>query len=243
MYVRLAFAIATSIDPDILIVDEALSVGDQRFQKKSIERMMQFRKLGKTIIFCSHSMYLVSELCDRALWIHNGEIVENGETERIIQSYEKWCLSKDQGQTREQDSGAPVLVENVEIQDQTRAPLKSAKRHDGLIVAIRIYAREPLQVHIGVGFQKISGESIFGVTTKGDKTSSLLVDGRETIEVHFPDIQLISGAYQAFGVVMDEHALHVYDLKLSSAFDIEKTSAAYGVVFMEHTWKTNQLLS
>lgn len=241
MYVRLAFAIATSINPDILIVDEALSVGDQRFQKKSIERMMQFRNQGKTIIFCSHSPYLVSELCNRAIWIHNGEIMEIGDTERVINCYEKWCLSKDQDQNQETPNNSPILIENIRVFDDQGSPLESARRNDELVVSVRMFSREPTEVHIGIGFQKISGESIFGVTTKADLISSLTVEGSKTIEVSFPNIQLISGSYQAFGVILDEHGLHVYDLKLSPAFDIEKTSSEYGVVFMEHIWKTNQL--
>jgi len=243
MYVRLAFAIATSINPDILIVDEALSVGDQRFQKKSIERMIQFRDQGKTIIFCSHSPYLVSELCNRAIWIHKGEIMEIGGTERVINSYEKWCLRKDQEQELDQKRNSPILIKKVQVLDNQRKELRTAKRDDDLVVSIEMYSRRATEIHIGVGFQKISGESIFGVNTRSDLLSSLVVEGAKTIEVSFPKIQLISGSYQVFGVILDEHALHVYDLKLSPEFDIEKTSSEYGFVFMEHIWKTNQLWS
>ncbi|MGC2064373.1 MAG: ABC transporter ATP-binding protein, partial [Thermodesulfovibrionales bacterium] len=74
MYVRLAFSIATSVNPDILIIDEALSVGDQHFQKKCIDRMTQFKNDGKTIVFCSHSLYHIQELCKTTLWIDHGSM-------------------------------------------------------------------------------------------------------------------------------------------------------------------------
>ena len=72
MYVRLAFAVVTSVDPDVLIVDEALSVGDQHFQKKSLSRMRGFIEQGKTVVFCSHNLYQVKSLCDQALWLDRG---------------------------------------------------------------------------------------------------------------------------------------------------------------------------
>lgn len=94
MYVRLAFSIATMVRPDILVIDEALSVGDMSFQKKCVDRMNQFREQRKTMIFCSHSMYHVQQLCDTAIWIHKGRIREMGESERIVGLYEDYTNGK-----------------------------------------------------------------------------------------------------------------------------------------------------
>ncbi len=74
MKVRLAFSVATTVNPDILIVDEALSVGDQRFQEKCVDRIVKFRTQGKTILVCSHSMYMINELCSRTMWLANGRV-------------------------------------------------------------------------------------------------------------------------------------------------------------------------
>lgn len=73
MYVRLAFSIATSVEPDILIIDEALSVGDGAFARKSFDRIMQLKARGATILFCSHNIYQVEALCQRALWLDKGK--------------------------------------------------------------------------------------------------------------------------------------------------------------------------
>ena len=80
MYVRLAFSIATMVRPDILIIDEALSVGDMAFQKKCVTRMNQFRLDAKSMILCSHSMFHIQELCDFTLWIDQGRVREFGES-------------------------------------------------------------------------------------------------------------------------------------------------------------------
>jgi ABC-type polysaccharide/polyol phosphate transport system ATPase subunit len=87
MYVRLAFSIATSVDPDILIIDEALSVGDAHFQKKCVNRMMQFKEQGKTMLFCTHSMYQIQELCDQVLWLDHGAMQRLDSATEVINAY------------------------------------------------------------------------------------------------------------------------------------------------------------
>ena len=88
MNVRLAFALVTAVQPDVLIVDEALAVGDQSFQKKCIDRILDFRKKGCTILFCSHSPYHIRHLCDAALWLEKGQVQMFGETEVVLAAYD-----------------------------------------------------------------------------------------------------------------------------------------------------------
>ena len=95
MYVRLGFAIATSVDPEILIIDEALSVGDMAFQRKCIDRMNLFREQGKTMIFCSHSMYHIKELCDKTLWLDRGLVKQMGPSMEVVAQYESFCKGKE----------------------------------------------------------------------------------------------------------------------------------------------------
>jgi len=87
MYVRLAFAIATSANPDILIIDEALSVGDGAFARKSFERIMQLKAQGTTVLFCSHSMYQVESFCDRAVWLDHGQVQMEGPAAKVVAAY------------------------------------------------------------------------------------------------------------------------------------------------------------
>jgi lipopolysaccharide transport system ATP-binding protein len=94
MYVRLAFSIATMVRPDVLVIDEALSVGDIAFQKKCVQRMNEFRQQQKTMVFCSHSMYHVQELCDTAIWLEKGRIREIGKSEDVVANYEDYCNSR-----------------------------------------------------------------------------------------------------------------------------------------------------
>ncbi|MFY7940325.1 MAG: ABC transporter ATP-binding protein, partial [Burkholderiaceae bacterium] len=87
MFMRLAFSVATSVDPEVLVIDEALSVGDGAFARKSFERIMGLKDAGKTILFCSHSMYQVEALCARALWIEGGQLRMDGPATEVTSAY------------------------------------------------------------------------------------------------------------------------------------------------------------
>jgi len=89
MYTRLAFAIATEVDPEILIIDEILSVGDAGFQQKSFARIQEFRQAGKTILFVSHSMPMVTMHCDRAVLLENGSVIADGKPSEVATLYEE----------------------------------------------------------------------------------------------------------------------------------------------------------
>jgi len=89
MYMRLAFSVAVAVDPDILLIDEILGVGDARFQQKCMERIQQFRASGKTMMFVSHDLNRIRQLCDRVLLIHQGELLEDGPADDVIARYEE----------------------------------------------------------------------------------------------------------------------------------------------------------
>ena len=101
MTVRLAFALVTAVQPDVLIIDEALAVGDQNFQKKCVERITAFRNNGCTILFCSHSPYHIRHLCDRALWLKAGHVELFGDTEGVLAAYDV--------HTRDREAAAQVV--------------------------------------------------------------------------------------------------------------------------------------
>ena len=91
MYMRLAFSIAINVDAEILLIDEILAVGDQHFQERCYEKMMELKKEGKTMVFVTHSMGAVKKFCDRAVWLSNGRIRMDGSTEEVVEEYLKVC--------------------------------------------------------------------------------------------------------------------------------------------------------
>ncbi len=91
MYMRLAFSIAINVDAEILLIDEILAVGDQHFQERCYEKMMELKKEGKTMVFVTHSMSAVKKFCDRAVWLSNGRVRMDGNTEDVVNEYLKVC--------------------------------------------------------------------------------------------------------------------------------------------------------
>ena len=89
MYVRLGFSIAIHVDPDVLVVDEVLSVGDEEFQRRSFEKFRELKQHGKTIILVTHAMPVVRDLCDSASWLHQGELKHSGPTDSVVDAYLK----------------------------------------------------------------------------------------------------------------------------------------------------------
>ena len=87
MYIRLAFSVAINVDADILLIDEILSVGDEHFQNKCFEKMEELKKQGKTMVFVTHSMQSVKKLCDRAIWLCEGKIKMDGDTDKVVDAY------------------------------------------------------------------------------------------------------------------------------------------------------------
>lgn len=106
MFVRLAFSVAVCVDPDILVIDEALSVGDGAFARKSFDRIMQMKEQGCTILFCSHNLYQVEAICSRAIWLHQGKVVSEGVPAEVIRRYENYLYAS----TEDSTAVAPELT-------------------------------------------------------------------------------------------------------------------------------------
>ena len=127
MAVRLAFALVTAVQPELLIIDEALSVGDQHFQKKCIDRIETFRRNDCTILFCSHSLYHVRQLCDHALWLDKGLTRGLGDTDSVLAAYETHVRSQNQpppsAATGQRMVATPLTDGNQALIDEQLPPL------------------------------------------------------------------------------------------------------------------------
>lgn len=134
MTVRLAFALVTAVQPDVLIIDEALAVGDQNFQKKCVERITAFRNNGCTILFCSHSPYHIRHLCDRALWLKGGRVAQFGDTETVLAAYDVYTRERETsasggGSSHSEDLPASVGDKGPAQPEGRDAPQHAAVQH------------------------------------------------------------------------------------------------------------------
>ncbi len=245
MYVRLGFSIATSVDPDVLIIDEALSVGDQRFQQKCVDRMIGFRKRGKTIIFCSHSMYLINELCADAIWLYMGKVRGYGKTSKVVSEYLAYIQGEDEKENIEIDAALPessclpeVMIENIRLVDDKGRQLKSIKQFQTVVVQIRTMCLGlPVKAHLAVGFDQSDGKNVFGTTTKICGLKPFEFSGKQTIELVIPSIPILGGVYRAIVFVGDEHALRPIHKLGSAPFMIDSKHPEFGMLWMKHYWR------
>lgn len=226
MVVRLAFSIATAVDPDVLIVDEALSVGDHYFQKKSFAKMMEFKRKGKTILFCSHSMYHVSHLCNKVIWLHQGELRMKGETERVIIAYENHCREK----VKSSDASiAHEYPDKVEISLNK----KVYRTGDKMVATIRFEGSSP-PYHFVFGIKRNDGLTIYA---SGTHTSGLppINSPKGEVIVEIERLPLLPGSYFFDAGIGDEtgNVLMGADKK---DFIVEGQDHFLGLVRIDHKW-------
>lgn len=252
MYVRLAFSVATSVEPDILIIDEALSVGDGAFARQSFDRIMNLKERGATILFCSHSMYHIEAICNRALWLDAGRIMMMDEPSKVATAFSNAVMMGDaQGQ-----------VEQATVSAATEAPMVGQARIDRIIAtadgvtANHLYVRSresdlSVQVFfssdpdmpaptVAFGLESKAGIS---VSSAGSLYDGVVVqrnpDGSGVVELFFPAIPLMRGSYRMSVYLACERMLHVYDHAVYCIeLEVSHTGIEQGVVFLPHQWRS-----
>lgn len=246
MYMRLAFSVAVNVDPDILIIDEALAVGDGHFQKKCIDRIREFQRRGKTIIFCSHALYFVSTLCNRTIWLDHGELRRFGPTVDIVHAYETHLLEQekrtreDQPARNEDELVPPVRIREVRFENAAGKESTVFQTGDDVTVRLVIEADRPeKKIHVLAGFDRAADEmQCFAIGTNFDGLEPLSGDTRYDVRLTLRNIPLVRGDYSVALFVGDEHEMHVYDRKdLRPAFSIGGERYEIGLVRVSHEWE------
>ena len=246
MFMRLAFAVATAVNPDILIIDEALSVGDMHFQKKSLDRIMSFRERGKTVLFCSHNLYQIRSLCARAAWLHEGRLRAIGLTEEVVTAYESFEREKEAvlGKDAQAPSvyraaaggGAPVRILEVSMAGESGAP----NTLEAATVTVRVESRSHfIPFHVGVAVVRNDRENVFGTSTHFETDAAPLQgSGEHHLRLVLPRLSLLSGDYWLSVYVLDDSGLQVYDMaEAVCPFTVHSPGQEFGVVYIPYRWE------
>ncbi len=246
MYVRLAFSIATSVDPDILIIDEALSVGDGAFARKSFDRIMRLKEKGATILFCSHSIYQIEALCTRALWLDKGVVRLIGDPATVVAGYQAF-LDRDSapaavGQSTfvSSPTGHAHILSVVTKVDESAGNVlyvQSAKQTFTLSVGFASDPQLPSPV-VAMTVHSPDGRTITSSSTQVD---GMVLDrdgaGRGTATIAFPKIPLLKGEYSIAVYLLSENGIHVYDTAANVAtLHFSQENLEQGVVSLPHAW-------
>jgi len=251
MYMRLAFSVATSVDPDILIVDEALSVGDQHFQKKSMDRMMAFREAGKTLVFCSHALYFVRQVCEHCVWLRHGRAEMLGPVDQVTESYQDYQRAQDAGVESTSSDGKPPASLSLKpatsdsyIEDVSLAgDCKDEAIESGKTLIVRITAHVDLSdrgdIHFGLLFQRNDLVDCYGVSTEmADIPLRPLPNGNYGVSFIVDSLALLAGVYTVDAILLDRRGMHIYDhRKAAVQFRVYQSSQEVGVARLDHRWE------
>ncbi|AIM24807.1 ABC transporter ATP-binding protein [Melissococcus plutonius] len=247
MFVRLAFAVAINVDPDILIVDEALAVGDLEFQLKCMEKFTEIKNSGKTILFVSHDINSIRRFCDRAFWLQNGKVVEFGDTMDVTTNYENYLKKKsiktiDREKNSKDENKAPDIIDvtSAKLLNASLEPLEMVTQNEKVILKIE-YTVKNDQIKspvCGVAIRTVDNNYVCGLNTLLDKEMIPWKKGKNVFYLEYGKMSLLTGEYYFDIAFYEEHATVplVYKTKYVNMF-ITGRYAGEGIVILDHKWK------
>jgi len=256
MYVRLAFSIATMVRPDILVIDEALSVGDMAFQKKCVQRMNEFRSQQKTMVFCSHSMFHVQELCDTAIWLDKGRIQEIGDSDRVVGHYEDFCNNKKVYHSIREDipaelqAGADAAsktqdcrINSLSVKSLAGDELSSLVALDDIRLEMEVEVlSDGIEGNFGFAFMKSAEEPVASFLTTDveqvDKGPFSKGD-RFTVALTVRSVAMRVGDFYVLGGLADKSGLLWYETKFSKLLHVEANKGV-GPLIMQSKWSVHK---
>jgi ABC-2 type transport system ATP-binding protein len=242
MVVRLGFAIATNVDPEILIIDEVLAVGDESFQHRCHEKIESFRQDGRTIILVSHGLMQVAQLCSTVAWLEKGVMKEIGPSYEVISKYtgqSHGAAPKTEGEIGERWGSHEAEITRVELVDTQGSPVHVLKTGEPVTIQIDYTAHQPITEPVfGVRFTHLHGTNVWGSNTKrmGFKTETLRDSG--TISLTIPELPILAGTYDLTVALSDNHESHEYDhWERRIRFDVvQYNSFDQGLIRVEGNW-------
>ena len=238
MVVRLGFAVATALAPDLLITDEVLAVGDESFQKKCIQWLERYLDGGGTLLLCSHSMFHVQTLCSKALWIHHGRARLFGESFDVTREY----LTYHEEKRRAESTPAPALGGNMprivsawtERGDGTRA--ETFRQGEDLVLQGVAYEPDDRSPVLLFGIVRADGTAVYG--SPSNETGFVptpIGERRFSFAIRFDKVALLPGKYTMRVHALDPEGLRLFDT-VESEFVVTGETRDFGLVKLAHQW-------
>lgn len=250
MYVRLGFSVAINVDPDVLVVDEVLAVGDLNFQQRCTDKFDEFAEAGKTVIVVSHALDRVKTMCDQVAWIEAGELRQIGPGPQVCEDYtiEMQRIAREQGRSAQRtavDKTPDSLLISTELFEGDGSPT------DTIFVAAPLKVRVTYdaalldeQVVVGIGITRDDGLHAADVNAGWQFADLASHDGKVTVEYSIPSIPLLEGRYHVSVTLHDETVLKVFarDDRAAEFHIVERGPVPEsGMVAFEGEWSAKPL--
>lgn len=247
MFARLAFAVSINVEPDILIVDEALSVGDTRFQVKCIDKMRELQESGTTILFVTHAIEQIKRFCTRAIWIKNGEFIEDGEASQVVDLYDnfmKYGEKKIEKVNNEDEFRLPENSDYLAVIQKVSINKNMFKTFEKLEVEVTydVYDNHMEDLQVGVAFYSLDRKIyVFGPNTNLDKISVPQKQGRHVVKYIVPELMLMGGDYTVDVGIFNSGGIVNLDYKNNcEGFSVANEYFSEGMFYLKHEWQIGE---
>jgi ABC-2 type transport system ATP-binding protein len=242
MYVRLGFSVAINVEPDVLLVDEVLAVGDEQFQRRCGEKFAELRAQGRTIVIVSHAMDSVRTLCDRVAWLEHGHLQEVGPPGAIIDRYvgesHEDRETDEAGHTRW--GSGEARVEKVELLGPEGRPATKLRTGDAATFRFHYRTTERIpQAVFGMAIHTIEGQHVTGPNTRDGNCVPDFIEGTGHVDLAVPRLLLLPGTYDVTASIYDYSCLHPFDYRQAALrFDVDRgdPGESHGVVSLDGRW-------
>lgn len=237
MYVRLAFAVAVHTDPDLLLVDEVLAVGDEAFQRKCLDKIRSFQEEGRTIVLVTHSLGQVTELCDRAILLNKGEVVFDGEPREAVVQFRD--ILEDRRMAEVDTHGVPPAPREAQIVSASAGPALrghgvAVQAGDDISITLQLQLNDaPDSWSCAIQIDNTLGQVAYGTTTKRLGVELHQQSGQQTVEFTLKDSRFGTGKYFVNVSLMDSAGRHFADATQACSFDVSNNSLAVGMTYAE----------
>ena len=236
MVVRLGFAVATVLRPDVLITDEVLAVGDESFQKKCIAWIERYLHGGGTLLLCSHSMYHVQKLCQAALWLRDGRTERYGPAAEVAQAYLAFHEEKSAGAKQPLAAPQAQAAGVYAIQSAELSPGDRIAQGSDFTVSGEVYSPDGRAPAVLVGIVRADGTPVYGVATDMDGIVLSERHGdRFAFSLTLPQLALLPGKYIVRLHALDPEAVRLFD-HVERSFVVTGETREFGLVHLPHRW-------
>jgi ABC-type polysaccharide/polyol phosphate transport system ATPase subunit len=246
MYVRLGFSVAINVDPDILLVDEILAVGDAEFQTKCLERVDDLKSRGKTIVIVTHALGTVRNLCDQGARLEHGQLRGVGEMRDVIDDYlgDVFTDRVPDGKHGVRWGSGEARIEPIEILDDAGQPTKRLRTGDSVTIRFNYTASERVEDPIfGYAIYRIDGVEVCGTNTREAGVRVDQIKGEGIIDLHIDRLPLAAGTYDLSASLYNHSATHAYDHRdRAHRFDVEPANenSGIGVIALDVSWDVHR---
>jgi ABC-2 type transport system ATP-binding protein len=215
MVVRLGFSIATHVEPEVLLIDEILAVGDQAFQRKSTEKIEQFRRDGRTILVVSHSLGLVQQLCDTVVWLEKGHVKMTGPASDVISEYTGTTygnFAREDASSKTRWGSGEAQITQVATLDASEQPIDTLSSGGEFRLRLELNSHVRIESPVlRVQMETMSGELVWSTTTQRGTATLRVLDGPAVAMLQIPSLPLADGTYYVSVSITDATGATEFD--------------------------------